>query len=314
MASTVLLDIKDLSVLFHTDAGVVRACEDINLKISDGESLCLIGESGCGKSVVALSLLNLLPSNAIVEGEVIFKGKNLLCMDNEAIRRIRGNEISMVFEQPATCLNPVLTVGKQIAEAARIHEPMSRKDANERAVSLMDLVGIPPSRHNEYPHQFSGGMQQRVMIAMALALHPSLIVADEPTTSLDLITQAQILDLLKKSIHESGISLFLITHDLGVAWEVCDSVAVMYAGELIEHSGMEQFFRSPKHPYSRALLGAVSKSGFNPIGGTVPNLTRLPEGCRFHPRCGQCMEICKSVRPKMTNLDTGEVRCHLYPA
>jgi peptide/nickel transport system ATP-binding protein len=314
MQSSPLLEIRDLNVSFHTSAGTVKACDGINLIIREKESLCLIGESGCGKSVVALSILNLLPNNAIVEGEVIFKGRDLLSLDDGDMRKIRGHDISMVFEQPATCLNPVFSIGEQIAEAVRIHEALSKISAREKAIRLMELVGISPARYHEYPHQFSGGMQQRVMIAMALAFKPALIIADEPTTSLDLITQAQILDLLKRISQEIGTSLFMITHDLGVAWEICDSVAVMYAGELVERACIQEFFQSPMHPYSRALLGAISDSCLNPISGSVPNLTKLPSGCRFHPRCSQCSDICKKVRPEMKNRNSREVMCHFRPA
>jgi peptide/nickel transport system ATP-binding protein len=305
-----LLEIRDLNVKFRTDAGLVDACNGIDLMIRERESLCLIGESGCGKSVVALAILNLLPENAIISGEVIFKGRDLLNLNEKEMRGVRGNEISMIFEQPGTCLNPVFPIGDQIAEALRIHEHLRKNEAKEKAVELMVHVGISPQRYGEYPHQFSGGMQQRVMIAMALAFRPSIIVADEPTTSLDLITQAQILDLLKKVSQENNISLFLITHDLGVVWEMCDSLAVMYAGEIVERAPIDEFFHSPMHPYSKALLGSISKSGFHPIGGSVPNLTDLPDGCRFHPRCDKCSDICKKLRPKMTYFSTRGVRCH----
>lgn len=314
MQSSPLLEIRDLNVSFHTSAGTVKACDNINLTIQEKESLCLIGESGCGKSVVALSILNLLPINAIVEGEVIFKGKDLLSLDNEEMRNIRGHDISMIFEQPATCLNPVFSIGEQIAEAVRIHKAQSKREAKKKAIRLMELVGISPARYQEYPHQFSGGMQQRVMIAMALAFGPTMIIADEPTTSQDLITQAQILDLLKKISQEFGTSLLMITHDLGVAWEICDSVAVMYAGELVERACIQEFFRSPMHPYSRALLGAISSSCLNPIRGSVPILTKLPSGCRFHPRCSQFSDICKNTRPEMGKRDSREVRCHFHSA
>lgn len=305
-----LLEIKDLKVKIQTDAGIVKAADGINLKLKNKESLCLVGESGCGKSIVALSIMNLLPENAVVSGEVRFKGRNLFDLDKEAMRKIRGKKISMIFEQPMTCLNPVFTVGWQIAEAVRVHEEVGKKEAKEKAIKLMELVKIPSLRYNEYPHQFSGGMQQRVMIAMALAYEPLLIIADEPTTSLDVTTQAQILELLKRLNRDSSTSLFLITHDLGVVAEMCDSIAVMYAGEVVEYTSVIEFFKSPKHPYSRALLGAISDAGFKPISGSVPSLTDLPRGCKFHPRCHEAREICKEKKPEMLEGSSSGVRCH----
>lgn len=310
LKSSNLLEIKDLKVKIQTDAGVVKAADGINLKLKNKESLCLVGESGCGKSIVALSIMNLLPENAVVSGEVWFKGRNLFDLDKEAMRKIRGKKISMIFEQPMTCLNPVFTVGWQIAEAVRVHEEVGKKEAEEKAIKLMELVKIPSLRYNEYPHQFSGGMQQRVMIAMALAYDPLLIIADEPTTSLDVTTQAQILELLKRLNRDSSTSLFLITHDLGVVAEMCDSIAVMYAGEVVEYTSVIEFFKSPEHPYSRALLGAISDAGFKPISGSVPSLTDLPRGCKFHPRCHEAREICKKKKPEMLEGSSRGVRCH----
>ena len=304
-----LLQISNLHVDFPTKAGMVRASDGVNLEIKPGESLCLVGESGCGKTIVALTIMRLLPENAQISGEIWLKGKNLLSLGKEEMRKIRGREIAMIFEQPATCLNPVFTAGDQIAEAVRIHEKCSRKEARERAIELMEMVGIPSprKRYRQYPHEFSGGMQQRVMIAMALAFSPSLLIADEPTTSLDVTIQTQIVELLKDLVAKLKTSLFLITHDLGVAAEMDDRVAVMYAGEIMEKGRVSEVFKYPQHPYTKALLGAISKDGLRPIKGSVPELTRLPKGCKFHPRCSQARDICREIRPEMKN----GVRCHL---
>ncbi|MBT9148990.1 MAG: ABC transporter ATP-binding protein [Dehalococcoidia bacterium] len=305
-----LLQINNLHVNFPTKAGVVRASDGVSLEIKQGESLALVGESGCGKTIVALSIMRLLPEDARISGEIRFEGKNLLSLGKEEIREIRGREIAMIFEQPATCLNPVFTVGDQISEAVRVHNNCSRKESKERAIELMEMVGIPSpqKRCGQYPHEFSGGMQQRVMIAIALALSPSLLIADEPTTSLDVTIQAQIMELLKDLIAKFKTSLFLITHNLGVAAEMCDNVAVMYAGEIVERGRLSEVFEYPRHPYTKALLGAISNDGLRPIKGSVPELTRLPNGCRFHPRCPQAENVCRKVRPEMRF----KVRCHLW--
>jgi oligopeptide/dipeptide ABC transporter ATP-binding protein len=253
--------------------------------------------------------MRLLPQSARISGEICFKGKNLLALREKEMRRIRGREIAMIFEQPATCLNPVFTVGDQIAEAVRVCKKCSRKEARQKVVELMKMVGIPSpgKRYLQYPHEFSGGMQQRVMIATALAFKPSLLIADEPTTSLDVTIQAQIMVLLKDLAAKFKTSLFLITHDLGIAAEMCDSVIVMYAGEIVEKGYIGRLFKEPRHPYSKALLGAISDNELNPIKGSVPELTRLPAGCRFHPRCPMARDICRQVRPRLKN----GVRCHL---
>jgi len=304
-----LLDIVDLNISFPAKAGVVRVSDGVSLNIKPGESLCLVGESGCGKTIVALSIMRLLPQNARISGEIRFKGENLLSLGEEEMRKIRGREIAMIFEQPSTCLNPVFTVGDQIAEAVRVCEKCSKKESGERAVELMKMVGIPSpeKRYIQYPHEFSGGMQQRAMIAIALAFSPSLLIADEPTTSLDVTIQAQILEILKNLTDKFKTSLFLITHDLGIAAEMCDNVIVMYAGEILEKGHTGGLFKEPKHPYSKALLGAISDNELRPIQGSVPELTRLPAGCRFHPRCPMARDICRQVKPQLKN----GVRCHL---
>lgn len=304
-----LLNIVDLNISFPAKAGVVRASDGVSLEIKPGESLCLVGESGCGKTIVALSIMRLLPQSARISGEIRFKGGNLLSLREKEMKRIRGREIAMIFEQPSTCLNPVFTVGDQIAEAVRVCRKCSGKEAGQRAVELMKVVGIPSpgKRYLQYSHEFSGGMQQRAMIAIALAFRPSLLIADEPTTSLDVTIQAQVMGLLKELTAKFKTSLFLITHDLGVAAEMCDSVIVMYAGEIVEKGHIGRLFKEPRHPYSKALLGAISDNELRPIEGSVPELTRLPAGCRFHPRCPMARDVCREVRPQMKN----GVRCHL---
>lgn len=306
-----LLRISDLRVDFPAEAGLVRVLDGVGLEIKKGKSLCLVGESGCGKTIVALSIMRLLLENAYVSGEIRFNGQDILLLEEAEMRKIRGREIAMIFEQPATCLNPVFTVGDQIAGAVRAHEKCSRKEARKRVIELMEMVGIPSPRRrcDQYPHEFSGGMQQRVMIAIALAFSPSLLIADEPTTSLDVTIQAQIVELLKVLIVEFNTSLLLITHDLAIAAELCDSVAVMYAGEIVERGSVKEVFKNPKHPYTGALLGAISSDGFRPIKGSVPEFIRLPRGCRFHPRCSLSQDVCRHVSPKMRN----GVRCHLWP-
>ena len=273
-----LLRIDNLHVSFPTDAGMIRVVDNVSLEIKQGESLCLVGESGCGKSMVALSIMRLLPKSAVLKGQIWFQGKELLSLDTKEIRHLRGQQIAMIFEQPATCLNPVFTVGDQIAEAVLINDNCHRREARERSVELMDMVGIPSpcKRYKQYPHEFSGGMQQRIMIAIALAYSPSLLIADEPTTSLDVTIQAQIIELLQELTAKFRVSLFLITHDLGVAAEMCDNVAVMYAGEILERGRIAEVFTAPEHPYTQALLGAISDDGLRPIPGSVPDLSNPP--------------------------------------
>ncbi len=303
-----LLDISNLNISFPCKTGEVRVSNGLSLTIERGKSLCIIGESGCGKTMVALGIMRLLPKYAEIKGEIYFKEKNLLALKEKEMRKIRGREISMIFEQPATCLNPVFTVGNQIAEAVRTYKKCSMGKAKQRAIELMDMVGISSSRtrYVQYPHEFSGGMQQRVMIATALAFKPALLIADEPTASLDVTIQVQIMNLLKDLTAKSGTSLLLITHDPGLALGVCDSAIVMYAGEIMEAGSTEKLFGHPKHPYTRALLGAISDKELKPIKGQVPELSRMPAGCRFHPRCPAAEDICRQVRPQIKN----GVRCH----
>jgi peptide/nickel transport system ATP-binding protein len=304
-----LLDIVNLNISFPSKAGIVRASDGINLQIGQGEVLCLVGESGCGKTIVALSIMRLLPKNAHINGKILFNGKNLFSLQKKEMRKIRGRDIAMIFEQPTSCLNPVLCVGDQIAEAVRIHEKCSREASKKRAVDMMGLVGIPSphKRYHQYPHEFSGGMAQRAMIAMALAFRPSLLIADEPTTSLDVTIQAQIMKLLKELVAQFNTSLLLITHDLGVAAQMGDSLAVMYAGGIVEKGRLNDVFRTPRHPYTQALVKVASCEGPAPVNGTVPELSRLPSGCRFHPRCPLAQDRCGLRIPKMQS----GVSCHL---
>ena len=289
-----LLKITNLKTSFFTDAGVVKAVDEVNLSIAEGETLGLVGESGCGKSVTALSILCLVPSppGKIVGGKVEFKGRNLLQLDEVGMRLIRGKDISMIFQEPMTSLNPVFTIGNQIVEAIRVHEKISRAKARERMLWLLETVGIPAPRQRSrcYPHELSGGMIQRVMIAMALSCHPSLLIADEPTTALDVTIQAQILDLLKDLQGRFGMSILLITHDLGVIAEMADRVAVMYAGRIVESATVEKLFTEPQHPYTQGLLKCLpdlemDKVKLKVIDGQVPDLANLPSGCVFQSRC-----------------------------
>lgn len=304
-----LLDIVNLNISFPSKTGVVRASDGVALQIRQGEVLCLVGESGCGKTIVALSIMRLLPRNAQINGQILFNGKNLLSLQEKEMRRIRGRDIAMIFEQPTRCLNPVLSVGDQIAEAVRIHEKCSRKASKKRAVDMMGLVGIPSPqrRYHQYPHEFSGGMAQRVMIAMALVFKPALLIADEPTTSLDVTIQAQIMKLLKELVAQFNTSLLLITHDLAVAAQLGDGLAVMYAGGIVEKGRLNDVFRTPRHPYTQALVKVASCEGPAPVNGTVPELSRLPSGCRFHPRCPSSWDLCSRRMPEMQS----GVSCHL---
>ncbi len=307
-----LLEVNDLDIGFPTQAGVVKASSRVSLRIEPGQTLCLAGESGCGKSIVALSIMRLLPPDAQISGEIKWKGRNLLALPEKRMRQIRGREIAMIFEQPSRCLNPVLKVGEQIAEAIVVHDRCARKAARKKAVEMMALVDIasPEKRFHQYPHEFSGGMVQRVMIAMALVFRPHLLIADEPTTALDPTVQQQIIELIEELSVRFGTAVLLITHDLGVAARLADTAAVMYAGSIIETGSMRQVLGTPGHPYTRALVGAASNRCFRPIPGMVPELSSLPQGCLFHPRCDQAMAVCRHQMPQMCN----GVRCHLGAA
>jgi oligopeptide/dipeptide ABC transporter ATP-binding protein len=322
---THLLEVRNLQTHFPTRAGLVKAVNDVSFHIDEGELVGLVGESGCGKSITALSVMRLIaPPGKILGGEVLFKGENLLQFSDDKMRELRGNDIAMIFQDPMTSLNPVYTVGEQIAEALRLHRKLNKKDAWDEAIEAMKEVSIPdPSRRvNDYPHQLSGGMRQRVMIAMALACNPELLIADEPTTALDVTIQAQILELLDELRQTRKLAVLLITHDLGVVAEVADRVCVMYTGRIVEESGVDEIFQKPKHPYTEGLLKSVPKlrefgneklTRLSTIQGTVPSPTNLPTGCHFAPRCPYRFERCVHDPMPLYQLENGvEVRCVLY--
>jgi peptide/nickel transport system ATP-binding protein len=309
-----ILEIKGLTIQYKSDNGVVEAVNDLSLTLGKGESLGLVGETGAGKTTTALGILNLVPDppGKIVAGEIIFNGQDLRKLNKRSYRSIRGREISMIFQDPMTSLNPVMTVGEQIAESIRIHEKCSRVHANEKAVEMLEMVGIPGSRFSEYPHQFSGGMKQRVGIAIALACNPELLIADEPTTALDVTIQAQVLDLIANLRQERGTSLILITHDLGVVAEVCDKVAIMYAGEIIEYGTLDQIYNRTAHPYTKGLFGSLpdldsDQERLSPIPGLMPDPSDLPEGCNFAPRCKYCTEECQKKAPPVVEVEPGHI-------
>ena len=320
-----LLEVKGLRTSFYTRDGVVRAVDGIDFHVDRGEIMGLVGESGCGKSVTSLSVMRLVAKPGRIEGgEILFDGQDLLKLSNDQMRRIRGERISMIFQQPQSSLNPVWDVGKQIAEVLEIHRGLKRGAARARALELLKMVGIPdPKRRlDAYPHEMSGGMAQRVMIAMALACEPELLIADEPTTALDVTIQAQILDLMRNLRDETGTAIVLITHDLGVVAEMCDRVAVMYAGEIVEQTDVTTLFRRPMHPYTRGLIGSIPVVGqvqdeLAVIPGNVPNLIDLPKGCRFAPRCltriEESVSLATEVHPELLPISPGhDVRCWLY--
>lgn len=315
-----LLEIKDLAIHYITVDGVVKAVQEMYLEINEGETLGLVGETGAGKTTTALGIMQLVPDppGKIVSGEVIFEGSNLIGKSQGELRKIRGNEISMIFQDPMTSLNPVMTVGEQIAEVIRLHQNLSPQEALNKANEMLLKVGIPAGRAKEYPHQFSGGMRQRVVIAIALACNPKLLIADEPTTALDVTIQAQVLELMKKLKTELNTSMIMITHDLGIVAEVCDKVAIMYAGNVIEYTDKVQLFTSPKHPYTVGLFNSIPDiesdvERLKPIKGLMPDPTNLPSGCPFHPRCDKAMPSCSKRVPKNTEVAPGHfVKCLLY--
>jgi len=303
-----LLEVRDLSIHFFTEEGVVRAVENVSLEIYPSEILGLVGESGCGKSVTGLSLLRLIPipPGQIVNGDIFFDGRSLLNLDEKEIQRVRGNDISMIFQEPMTSLNPVFTIGDQIMEVIILHQELDKTAARKRAIEMLDRVKIPsPDKMiNSYPHQLSGGMRQRAMIAMALSCQPKLLIADEPTTALDVTIQAQVLQLLEEIQREMGMSVLLITHDLGVVAEIADRVAVMYAGRVLEYGPIKAIFGKMRNPYTRGLMHSIpqlteKKTRLNAISGQVPDPMNLPAGCKFHPRCDLMIEDCKHEEPPL---------------
>lgn len=314
-----LLEIKDLEVKYFTSDGVVNAVNGIDLSVDRGETLGLVGETGAGKTTTALSILRLLPDppGKVTAGSICFDGEDLQNKSEKEMRSVRGGQISMIFQDPMTALNPVIRVGDQIAEVIRLHEKLSRAEAEKKALKMLELVGIPPERGADYPHEFSGGMKQRVMIAIALACDPELLIADEPTTALDVTIQAQVLELMKTLRQQRGSAMILITHDLGVVAETCDQVAVMYAGEIVEKGSLEHIFEQAAHPYTIGLFRSIPSleedvDMLSPIPGLMPDPTRLPQGCKFHPRCDRATPRCAQICPEAEEIAPGHwVRCLL---
>lgn len=317
-----MLEIKDLSVVYKTDLETVYAVNGVTLSLEKGATLGLVGETGAGKTTLALTLMHLLPERTgkVTSGCITFEGENVVELPEADMRKIRGDKIAMIFQDPMTSLNPVLTVGEQIAEALYVHNDSgrSKEEIEARVDETLTLVGIPPARKHEYPHQFSGGMRQRVVIAIALSCEPDLLIADEPTTALDVTIQAQVLMMIRDLRDRLGTSMIMITHDLGIVAQTCDNVAVMYAGEIIEMGSAEDIFTCPiHHPYTDGLFGSLPNlkektDRLHPIAGLMPDPTNLPKGCKFAPRCDKCMEICKEVPPEVYVDGTHSIRCHLY--
>lgn len=313
-------EIKNLVVEFRTDYGVVQALNGLDLEIEPGKTLGLVGETGAGKTTTGLSLLRLIPDppGVIVSGSIKLDGRDILAMSEKELREIRGKKVAMIFQDPMTSLDPVMTVENQIAEVIKLHEEGSRQDHLKRAREMLELVGIPGSRGGEYPHQFSGGMKQRVVIAMALACNPELLIADEPTTALDVTIQAQVLEMMKGLRDKYNTSMLMITHDLGIVAEICDKVSVIYAGHVIEHGTLNDIFKNTRHPYTEGLFNSLPdlknrQAELKPIKGLMPDPSNLPKGCAFCPRCEYAMEICKTQKPeRVYRNETHYVECHLY--
>jgi len=314
------LEINDLVVEYRTEDGIVQAVNNLDMKLEKGKTLGLVGETGAGKTTTGLSILRLIPDppGVIVSGEIYLNGKNLLLATEKAMEKIRGKQVSMIFQDPMTSLNPVTVVEDQIAEVIELHENLSKSKSLEKARNMLELVGIPGERGKEYPHQFSGGMKQRVVIAIALACNPLLLIADEPTTALDVTIQAQVLELMKELRETYDTSMLMITHDLGVVSEICDTVSVIYAGRIVEHGTLEDIFEHTGHPYTEGLFNSLPnledrQSKLKPIKGLMPDPSNLPAGCPFHPRCNYALEICKSAAPpKVYRNENHYIRCHLY--
>lgn len=312
-----ILEIKNLEIQYQTDDGCAKAVNRISLSLDEGDTLGLVGETGAGKTTTALGIMRLIPDppGKYVDGEIVFDGKNLLTLSELEMRRIRGNQIAMIFQDPMTALNPVLRVEEQIAEVIRQHDKCSRRDALKRALEMLEMVGIPASRGSEYPHQFSGGMKQRVVIAIALACNPRLLIADEPTTALDVTIQAQVLDMMTDLKKKFQTTMIMITHDLGVVAQVCNKVAIMYAGEIVESGTLRDIFMSPLHPYTNGLFGSLpsvnaTSNRLKPIAGLMPDPMNLPEGCKFSPRCPYATEECRKTVPTPMEVSPGHfVKC-----
>ena len=322
MAKETVLQVKNLKTYFYTEEGMVPAVDGLDFELGKGETLAIVGESGCGKSVTSLSVLRIVPTppGKILDGEILYKGEDLLKKSEREMRAIRGNEISMIFQEPLTSLNPVFTIGKQITDILRMHQGMNKKQAYEKAVEMLAKVRIPSPEKvvNDYPHQLSGGMRQRVMIAMALACNPGILIADEPTTALDVTIQAQIMHLLCDLKKDRDTSIILITHDLGVVAQIAENVMVMYAGQAVEYADVKSIFKEPLHPYTKGLLKSLpvlgeEKDELYSIKGNIPSPKDYPQGCRFSPRCDQVCEKCRKEPPPLTVLPDGrKVRCWNY--
>ena len=314
------IEIKDLVVEYRTRSGVVQALNGLSLSIEKGKTLGLVGETGAGKTTAGLAVLGLIPSppGVIVSGEILLNGKDLRALTDKEMDQIRGDAVAMIFQDPMTSLNPVMTVGDQIAEAIKIHEGLNHGDALKKAEEMLEMVGIPRERAKEYPHQFSGGMKQRVVIAIALSCTPGLLIADEPTTALDVTIQAQVLGMMEELKERFGTSMLLITHDLGIVAEICDEVSVVYAGRVVEHGTLADVFDNTRHPYTEGLFNSLPNienqaEKLKPIRGLMPDPTDLPLGCPFYPRCDHAMEICRTKKPpKVYRNETHFVECHLY--
>lgn len=316
-----IIEVKNLEVAYLTEAGDIHAVNHVSFAIPRGTAFGLVGETGAGKTTTALSMLRLIQEpGKIQSGEIIFKGGNLFDISEKEMQLIRGAEISMIFQDPMTALNPVHTIGAQIAEVIRLHQDCSKGEALERAAQMLEKVGIPADRVGDYPHQLSGGMKQRVVIAIALACNPELLIADEPTTALDVTVQAQVLEMINGLKEEFNTAMLLITHDLGIVAETCDAVGIMYAGEIVEMGNLEQIFDYTAHPYTKGLFASIPKldeevARLSPIAGLMPDPANLPEGCKFHPRCPYASEVCKQQPPELRDLGEGHlVRCHLAQA
>lgn len=325
MKMPTILKVDNLTTCFETSEGVIRAVDGVDLEMQTGETTGIVGESGCGKSALALSIMRLIPvpPGRIASGAVTFAGRDLLLLNDDEIRQVRGRDISMIFQEPMTSLNPVIRIGEQIAEVSRLHHGLTSKEALRQAVEMLRLVGIPDpeKRIRDYPHQLSGGMRQRVMIAIAMTCNPRLLIADEPTTALDVTIQAQILDLIERLKSETGMSVMMITHDLGVIAETAQQVAVMYAGWIVEKASVEALFSNPLHPYTTGLMDSLpdpdrdyDRNGLlKVIPGSVPNLLHLPRGCRFQDRCRHAMDVCRKKEPPLMEVEPGHMsRCWLF--
>ena len=314
------LSVKDLVVEYTSGGQTVHAVNGVSFDLEKGKTLGLVGETGAGKTTIAKSILRILPDPPakIKSGSITLDGQELLSAEENEMLKIRGNKVSMIFQDPMTALNPVMTVGEQIAEAVEIHQTHDKAKAKEQAVKMLEMVGIPAERYKEYPHQFSGGMKQRVVIAIALACNPMLLLADEPTTALDVTIQAQVLELIQKLQSELNTAMILITHDLGVVSETCDKVAIMYAGQIVESGKWIDIYKNPSHPYTKGLFGSIPTldkdiERLTPIEGSMPDPMDLPSGCAFHPRCADCMEKCSKAAPEPVEISPGHVvRCHLF--